>query len=181
MKKLLTLALALVALAVFTGLGAAQECPNPISNVTINVGTPNQTDFSAVQWGASRAGLNDSGRDKHFLGTFPWRPPSKCCQITRATLTVTMKANSAGSSATSSDAGNDAIHVMNAGSPVPPYSGAVYTSWPFKAGQPATKTWNLTGAALTKIENGGGLSFLVQDDTMVQSATLVLGGCCLAR
>lgn len=156
-------------------------CPNPV-NLTINVGAPNQADFSAAQWNAPRAGLNDHGKNKHFLGTFQWKPKYKCCEIASATLTVTMQANSGGQSANSPDAGNDGIGVVNAGITVPPYSGAVYTGlWPFSAGKQVTKTWNITGAALAKIESGGGLSFAVQDDTMVKSATLVLRGCCLNK
>ena len=77
--------------------------------------------------------------------------------------------------------GADSISVMNAGSGVLPYSEKVYNAWPFAKGQPATKTWNLTGPALTKIETGGGLSLHVQDDTRVKSATLRLTGCCLSK
>jgi hypothetical protein len=156
-------------------------CPNPV-NLTIPVGQPNQADFSAAQWAAPRAWLNDNGKNKHFLGTFHWQPRYKCCEIISATLTVNMQANQSGQSASSSDAGNDGISVVNAGIAVSPYSGAVYTGpWPFSAGKQVTKTWNITGAALQKLESGGGLSFGVQDDTKVTSATLVLRGCCLNK
>lgn len=138
-----------------------------------------EADFTPAQLGAPRACLNDSGGNKHFLYTFQWKMPTPCCQITQARLTIKMKANSEGRSAKSSDAGNDGITVMYSGASVPPYSESVYSSWPFSQGQTATKTWNLTGVALDNLCHSGRLSFAVQDDTMVLSASLELCGCCL--
>ncbi len=161
------------------GRGTAGGCPNPVV-VTLNVGNPVQADFSAASW-AARVGLNYAGANKQFLGTFAWTPPSKCCEIVRAILTVNMKANSAGSSATTSDAGNDTVSVQMTGGAAPPIGGAVYSTWPFAAGATVTKTFTITGTALTKLLNGNGLSIAVQDDTMVISATLSLSGCCLSR
>jgi hypothetical protein len=96
-------------------------------------------------------------------------------------LTVKMKANQGGQAANSPDAGNDGIALMSGGSTVPPYSAGVYAGIPrpFNPGQLASVTWNLTGAALANINANNSLSFAVQDDTSVQSATLQLSGCCL--
>ncbi|HEX9941917.1 MAG TPA: hypothetical protein VGG03_07875 [Thermoanaerobaculia bacterium] len=159
----------------------AQPCPAPI-NMTLTATTPNvfNGDFAAAQL-ANQVGLNYSGSDKHFLHTFQWRPQHRCCQITKAVLTVRMKANQGGQSASSADAGNDGIAVIHLGAVVPPYNERVYSNWPFSAGQPASKTWNLTGAALANINANNRLSIYVQDDTMVQSATLQLNGCCLTN
>src|SRR5213079_1714432 len=92
-----------------------------------------------------------------------------------------MKSNGPGQSQNSADAGNDGIAIMHAGVVVAPYNEAVYSgiSRPFGVGQVAIKTWNLTGAALSNLNASGYLSFAVQDDTSVQSATLQLWGCCL--
>jgi hypothetical protein len=196
MKKLLALALALVGLAVFSDFSAAQEerrpfsptpvpppCPPPFQQLTqppIQVSTTNliQSDFAPAQLNAPRAGLNDPGKNKHFLGSFQWKSSERCCQVTWGRLTVQMKSNSAGTNPpTSPDAGNDGFNVM--ASAVSVYGQAVYPSSPFPSGTPATINWILNPAALTKINNGGGLSFDVQDDTMVTSATLELRGCCL--
>lgn len=157
-------------------------CPNPISE-TINVGPPNLGSFRADQLALPRAWLNDSATNKAFLGTFQWKPKFRCCEITRATLTVNMKSNSAGTSATTRDAGNDTIGVMVGGvGALPQPGGQVYTGpFPFPAGTLVTKTFNITGTALANLDSGGGLSFVVQDDTMVTSATLTLSGCCLSK
>lgn len=195
MKKLLTLALVLVGLAVFADFSAAQEerrpifpspgpppCPPPFQQLTqtpIQVSTANliQGDFAPAQLNAPRAGLNDPGKNKHFLGSFQWKSSERCCQVTWGRLTVQMKSNSSGTSHSTPDAGNDSINVMAGGLVV--YGQPVYPNSPFPAGTPASMSWVLNPAALAKINNGGGLSFDVQDDTMVTSATLELRGCCL--
>ena len=155
-------------------------CPAPFS-ITLDAKIPNvvSTDFSPAHLTNHQEALGYTGTNKIYLHTFVWKPNSKCCQVTKAVLTVKLKANQKGTSATSPDAGNDTISVIHAGAGVAPYSEKVYSSWPFPAGQTAVKTWNLTGAALLNINTGHLLSFAVQDDTMVESATLQLSGCCL--
>ncbi len=156
-------------------------CPQPVA-LTLTASTPNvvNADFSAGQLGAPRAWLNDPAINKSFLYTFRWTKDEKCCEITSAVLTVRMKANQSGASKTSSDAGNDGIAIMYLGSAVAPFSQSVYSSWSFTAGQTATKTWTLTGAALAHLNATRRLSIYVQDDTMVVSATLQISGCCLS-
>lgn len=152
-------------------------CPRPIT-LTLNATPPNvfTGDFGAVALAAPRAGLNDAVANKFFLYTFQWKSEGKCCQITSAVLTVKMKANILGTAPppTSSDAFNDTIAVVQMGT-----SERVYGSTSFPAGTLATKTWNLTGAVLNNINANNRLSFAVQDDTNVLSATLQLWGCCL--
>jgi hypothetical protein len=160
-------------------------CPNPL-HLTLTAGPGNVLnnvfagDFSAAALAASRTGLNDSGHDKFFLCTFTWRLPRHCCQITRAVLTVKMKSNKAGTSKTSSDAGNDTISISHAGLGGAALGESVYSSWPFPIGTPSVKTYTLSPDALAFINTNHRLSFSVQDDTMVQSATLELWGCCLS-
>jgi hypothetical protein len=156
------------------------NCPKPIS-LTLTATTPNvvNSDFSAGQLGAPRAWLNDPLINKSFLYTFQYAKDEKCCEVTSAVLTVRMKANQNGHSKTSSDAGNDGIAIMYNAAVVLPFSQPVYSSWSFNAGQTATKTWSLTGAALANLNATHRLSIYVQDDTMVQSATLQISGCCL--
>ena len=152
-------------------------CPAPLT-VTLNATSPHvlTSDFNAGQLAGPRGWLNDPAINKLFLYTFVWKSESRCCQITRGVLTVKMKANQAGQSKTSSDAGNDAFSVMSGGTAL--FSRLVYTPWPFPAGKLTTVTWTLTPAALAAI-NAGHLSIFEEDDTMVQSATLQLWGCCL--
>jgi len=155
-------------------------CPAPF-NITLDASAPNveKTDFTAAQLANYQDKLNYGQTDKWYLHTFIWKAPSKCCQVTKAILTVKMKANSGGQSVSSADAGNDSISVVKLGTAVPPYSEHVYTAWPFNAGKTSTKIWDLTGVALGNINILRRLSFAVQDDTSVLSATLQLSGCCL--
>ena len=159
------------------------DCPKPISFTLAanNPATFDPTHFSQAQVGALHmTTLGDASVNKNFLYTFKWKRTGECCQITKAILTVNMKANQAGST-TGSDAGNDGIAIMYQGNVVAPYNEAVYSNVtkPFNGGQPATKSWTLTGAALANLNQSGTLSFSVQDDTQVVSATLQVWGCCL--
>lgn len=160
------------------------DCPRPIA-LTLTASNPTSfdpADFAQGQINAPHmTGLGDTSIDKNFLYTFKWRREERCCQITRARLTVNMKSNQGGQSSTSADSGNDGIALMHLGSAVAPYNESVYSnvSKPFGVGQAATKTWDLTGAALNNINASSQLSFAVQDETRVESATLQLWGCCL--
>lgn len=172
------------------------SCPNPVS-LTLTATTPyvENSDFNATQLGAPRAWLNDPASNKSFLYTFRWNQDLRCCEITRAVLTVRMKSNQGGTSGTSPDAGNDGIAIMHTGNVVPPYSQAVYmpsvasppvasspaVTYPFPVGQPSVKTWTLQGQALANLNANRRLSIYVQDDTTVQSATLQIWGCCLSK
>jgi len=162
----------------------ACACPAPI-NLTLNANAPNvfPGDFLPGQLSTSQTALNYTGTDRHYVHTFQWKREHCNCQITDAWLTVQMQANQGGDSPTSSDAGNDNIAVMALGVVV--LNERVYVhppvTFPFSAGQTATKTWHLTGLALAMINANNRLSFDVEDDTMVKSATLRLTGCCLTN
>ena len=158
-------------------------CPRPImTRVPVTIPTANNGDFHPAQWNAPRAGLNDPSTDKHFLGRFEWRPEGKCCEITSGRLTVNLKANSAGSGWTDNAAGNDGFNIMAGGVSLPGGPPApIYPNGLVAPGQTVTVTWILNAAALSRINQGQGLSFDVQDDTMVVSAQLELSGCCLNK
>jgi hypothetical protein len=148
-------------------------CKAPITlNLAANTPSAHQPDFSTAAWSNHVKTLGYSGVNKFYLHTFNWE--RKCGQIKSATLTVNLKANSAGASPTSSDAGNDTMAVVHNGVSVAGTSGPLYSSHPFPAGTLVTKTFNLSAAALANMNLDNRLSFNVQDDTMVVSATLQL-------
>ena len=158
------------------------SCPSPLA-LTLNATAPNvfNADFTPGMLSAPRAFINDPKSDKSFLYTFQWRREQRCCEITSAVLTVKMRSNGPGASKTSPDAGNDGIAILVGGVAAQPFSGPVYSSWPFGVGQTATKTWTLTGTALNNLKANGTVSLYVQDDTTVESATLQIYGCCLSE
>ncbi len=158
------------------------SCPAPL-DMTLHAGSPNvfAGDFTSGML-ANSVGLNNSAPDKHFVYTFQWKPPHRCCQMTRAVLTINMQANQGGTSTNSSDAGNDNISIVHLGATVPPYNERIYTGlWPFQTGKQVTKVWNLTGTALANMNANNRLSLYEEDDTMVKSVTLQLSGCCLSN
>jgi hypothetical protein len=162
----------------------ACSCPSPI-NITLNANTPSvfNADFLPGQLTTSQTALNFTGTDRHYVHTFQWKQEHCCCQITDAVLTVQFKANQGGQSTTSSDAGNDDIALMSLG--VVLLSERVFVhppvNFPFNAGQTATKILHLSPAALLTMNANHRLSFDVEDDTSVTSATLQLTGCCLTN
>jgi hypothetical protein len=175
------------ALPIANELPVAQgSCPKPI-NVTLTASPPSLFAGDFTQGPNSQmsaphmTALGQLTADRNFLYTFQWTRDERCCQITRAVLTVKMKAILPGTKA-GSNADNDGIVIMSQGSVLPPYNEPVYDASiprPFPAGQLASKQWVLNQAALNIINTQGHLSFAVQDDTSVLSATLQLTGCCL--
>ncbi len=159
-------------------------CPAPFS-ATIEATTPHivAADFNAAQLANHQEALGYTVANKGYAHTFEWKPNAPCCQVTKATLVVKMKSIEGGTSATSSDAGNDIIAVLGSGGvAIAPYHEPVYgPKFPFPAGTLVTKTWDIQGAALSKLNTAHTLSFYVQDDTTVLSATLQLTGCCLGK
>jgi hypothetical protein len=154
-------------------------CPNPF-RITLDATVPyaDSADF-LPRFTSYQTALGYTGNNKVYAHTFVWKPNSKCCKVTSAVLTVKMKSNSAGT-AGGADAGNDSIAVTApGGASVLPFAEKVYSNFPFPKGTLSTKTWNITGPSLDKLNTANTLSFVVEDDTSVLSATLVLTGCCL--
>src|SRR5262249_10774372 len=74
-------------------------CPSPVV-VTLTAGSPNvvNADFTPAQLALPRAVLNETAPNKAFLYTFQWKRDERCCEITKAVLTVKMKALQGGQS-----------------------------------------------------------------------------------
>jgi len=157
-------------------------CPDG-KTVTLTAVIPNvvDADFTPGQLGNYTPNLNSTQINKGYAHTFEWKPEHRCCQIVSAKLTVKMKSLSRGRSLTSSDAGNDTITIMTEGFALPGHSAKIYSNHSFSTGNPASKTWSLTGSKLNTLNSLHRLSFFVQDDTAVLSATLQLKICCLKK
>jgi hypothetical protein len=194
-RKVLTLVLALVALGIVPGLSVAQEsrqavraeeavvrpvvdgeipCPVPVHiNLTApppTTPTPDPADFPA---GTQSANFGGTSINQDFKDTFHWKLPGDCCQIISGKLTLRYKALQGGSAGSPTSA-NDRVSIIKNGSAVltqPLYTGAVAT------GFTTTKTLSLTPAMLTNNR----LSFGVEDDTSVLSASLEVVACCLRK
>ncbi len=127
--------------------------------------------------------FNQTVPDQFFAYTFKfpaWTNSGKeCCRcVDGATLTVKVKALQTGAVGTASS-GNDGIGVYSSLAPGPKHEVVPgHYIWPngATAGQIETLTFQIPCKYLTN----GHLSFFVQDDTAVLSATLSLSRCCLS-
>jgi hypothetical protein len=112
--------------------------------------------------------------NKAFRDTFHFKITSKCCQWNSGTLTVTYKALQSGPKGSSTSA-DDSRSVNYLGASVPGTGGYVYTTFPVTAGTTVTTSYTIPA----DIVASGRVSFSLQDDSAVVSATLVVTGCCL--
>ncbi len=188
LRKMLVLLAFVCSSLTISSVGQAQTaspCPSPSSFTLTAPSMPtiypgDFTQLTAAQI-SNRAGLNDHSHNKFFLCTFKW-DKRKCCEITKAVLTVKMYSNQNGTGHTSSDAGNDRIGLVHNGVGIGlPASTWVYPATSFPINTPSTISWNITGPALTQLKADGRLSFAVEDDTRVESATLVINECCVTE
>lgn len=209
MKKLFCLALVLAALGL-AGFGVAEEtpearvapvpphskpvpCPFPMHiNLSASSGAaPHVADFPAQCSAGYTSTLNWTKADTCFRYTFRWKPLTDCCQCTSATLTIKYKSLQDCQSATpdggnedstsrqsaTSGACNDSISLWSNGSAIPGTSHALYTTFPVTKGQTGSKSIPIKCEWL----KNNRLSFIVQDDTAVTSATLSVVGCCVKK
>jgi hypothetical protein len=194
MKPFLTLALAFVALGVLPSPGTAQEerqiqsdainpiqvCPRGFQQQAINLtasapspATPYLPDFPTTSCSAGfEPSFGGTTSDRCFKHTFTWKVPGPECRCLSGELTIQYKALQGGPAGSSTSA-NDGVGIYSGGAVVPGtyqsvYSGAVTT------GQTGTKTIKLNCDML----KNNRLSFLLQDDTSVLSATLHVVYCC---
>ncbi len=155
-------------------------CPHPAVQTLTSTGAPQGgTDFPAAWAGHFASGLNDMRPNHIFAFTFQgkWAGGDRaCCELTSATLTFVVKCHG-------DIPGNDAWGIVNHGVGVPGAGGAL--GWPNQCmGQTKTITWNATPGVLAMMNaeaTGPHLSFYVEDDTAVVSASLQLSQCCVMR
>jgi hypothetical protein len=196
MKKVSRMIMAMIGavsiMALSPGATIAQDgkvlCPNPLPPVTMTRGgttaaTPDIADFpTGLLTGMT---YNQTSNNQIFRGTIHFRKPSTklCCQFNTlprsgfyGKLTVRYKALEGGPKG-SSTSYNDSGGLVYLGHSVPGQVGWIYPQGPsVTTGQIAVHTYYLSAA----IVQSGEVSFAVQDDTAVVSATLeVPGGCCL--
>lgn len=194
MKKSLTLAFAFVALAGLTGTGVAQEarqalgpqphpvpCPIPrhvhLTAPLPVVATPVAADFPIAPVVLLEPNFGGTTLNRHFRHTFTFPSPSEkeCCQCVdgKNTLTLRYKALQGGAAGSATSV-NDGVAIYSNGIAVSSqslYSGSVTT------GQLGTRIIPLKCSWLANNR----LSFAVQDDTSVISATLHVDFCCVRK
>jgi hypothetical protein len=196
MKLFPTLVLAIVALGILPGPSAAQEertalsqpvppielCPKPSRQQAINLtasapspATPTAADFPTSSCSAGwESNFGGTTSDRCFKHTFTWKAPGPECRCLAGELTIRYKALQGGPAGSSSSA-NDTVAIFSGGTVVPGTSQALYSgSGAVTTGQTGTKTIRLSCDML----RNNRLSFLVQDDTSVTSATLHIVYCC---
>ncbi|HVG07246.1 MAG TPA: hypothetical protein VNM67_06035 [Thermoanaerobaculia bacterium] len=185
MRKLLTLALVCIALGAFAGESIAQEeekppilkkCPKPYQQHVVNLtapppagATPHLPDFPATCVMGWEPIFGGTTQNKCFRHTFTWKSPKPECRCWSAQLTIRYQALFPGANASD----NDNIAFFSGGVPVPGTVQPLYTGGA-PAGQILTKTIPVSCDLL----KNNRLSFLVQDDTSVISATLRIVYCC---
>ena len=180
---MLVLLAAVFSATALTPAGAQQQCPNPRQiNLTHNTGaaTPVLADFPTTPCSAGfEPDFGKNQPDRCFRHTFSFPPPTElCCQCVEGrgnTLTIQYKALVGGPVGSSSSV-NDTIAFYSGGSVVSGTSQKLYTGAVTKE-QVFTKTIPLKCSWLTNNR----LSFLVQDDTSVLSATLKINTCCVKK
>jgi hypothetical protein len=198
MKPFLILALAFVALGVLPSPSGAQEertavshpvppielCRRPSRQQSINLtapapppapasATPNPADFPTTPCSAGwESNFGGHTINRCFKHTFTWKAPGPGCRCLSGELTIQYKALQGGPPGSPTSV-NDTVAIYSGGSGVPGTSQELY-SGTVTTGQTGTKTIRLTCDMLQHNR----LSFLVQDDTSVTSATLHVVYCC---
>lgn len=153
-------------------------CPHPVVTTLRAAGSSQGgPDFPASWAGHYASGLNDMRPNHIYAYTFQskWPSPERvCCELVSAVLTFTVKCHG-------DIPGNDAWGILHNGAGVPGAGGQL--GWPTNcSGQTKTITWSATPAVLAMLNADPGgpvLSFAVEDDTAVESATLQLSECCV--
>ena len=172
MKKL-TLLLSTLTLLTCIVTSASGPCPYTKTH-TYTIAAPQAvnptlSDFPTKCSNGWQTKFGQGGVDKCLRHTFHWTPSNPSCKAQSGTLTITYSANYSGPNY----ADNDTVAIYSNGHTVsgttqPLYSGSAVVN------QVMTKSITLTAAMLAN----NSLSFLVQDDTTVKSATLQIVECC---
>jgi hypothetical protein len=158
-------------------------CPHPATLTLQAAAAPsvNAVDFSSpLPSGQGVRVLNVAGTDQVYRYTFNWKVSDKlCCEISKGKLTIVFKYN---------NGGNDTVGIVHNNVSVPGQGGYIWTgstaglgTAPHTGGPlpPKTVVINLNAASLANATHDNRLSFGMQDDSTIQSATLELSGCCV--
>jgi hypothetical protein len=151
-------------------------CPHPYSQTqnATNPANRDATDFSGwnYHWAT---GLGDPSHNVVYGYTFKLNIPSDrlCCEITKAVLTLRLKCHG-------DIPDNDTWAIVHNGHGVIGSGGPI--GWPQMCnGQTKTVSYVATQVVLNDMNQGHRLSFSVQDDTTVLSASLTTTGCCVLK
>ncbi len=151
-------------------------CPHPFSQTqsATNPANRDSTDFSGwnYHWAA---GLGDPSHNVVYGYTFKLNIPSDrlCCEITKAVLTLRLKCHGDIPS-------NDTWAIVHNGHGVMGTGGPI--GWPVGCnGQTKTVSYTASPMVLNYMNQDRRLSFSVQDDTTVLSASLTTSGCCVLK
>jgi len=153
-------------------------CPNPwhfaLTQPPPSTPTPDKTDFGS-KYVLPLAPFSQKQNNKWFLDTFAWKTPGPCCQFMSGTLTIKYHALFGGQVG-SPTSWNDDFSIWRNGVQVPGSSKRLYPQAnPVTTGQTGTLTIPLTAALVA----GNRISFAVEDDTAVDSASIDVAYCCL--
>lgn len=120
--------------------------------------------------------------NRYFVHTFQFNLPTNiCCQCTNVTLILKLRALLDASDGTHQypNASNDKWYIFLNQKPCGNYdSNWVYDS-PVSMDTEITKTIKVPCQCLAEADNVGKLTFVIQDDTSVQEATMIVHGCCV--
>ncbi len=153
-------------------------CPHPFTltrpGIASEVVHSPTGDFTGVHPYAWASGFGDPHANVLFAYTFDLSRyvsnPRICCALTSATLTLNLKCHA-------DIPQNDTWAIIRNGHSVPGSGGTI--GWPSGCnGQTKTVTWTASAADLARMNADERLSFAVQDDTTVISASLKVSGCC---
>jgi hypothetical protein len=158
--------------------GNTTQCPTPRHfNLTASTPSANMADFPSNCSAGYEQNLGGTTINRCYIHTFDLPVPSElCCQCVESKknyLTIRYKALQGGA-VNSSSSWNDSVAIYPGGlsaMKLYPQGSAVAT------GQTGTKTIPITCAMMAHNR----LSFLVQDDTSVTSATLDVDLCCVKK
>jgi len=142
---------------------------------------PSQLPASLVSPPHAEPNFGGATPNRVFRHTFQFKlPKNKCCQCTSVTLTLKLKAlqDALDINHSAANASNDKWYIYTNGSICA--SGFVYDQ-PVPQGTVISKTIKIPCKCLAVSGGYGKLTFVVQDDTSVQSATMTVKGCCVKQ
>lgn len=162
-------------------------CPDP-QTITLTASAPSPAVVDPSQLPASLVNLPNAEPNfgggtpnRVFLHTFQFKlPEKKCCQCTGVTLTLKLQAlqDALDPTHNTPNASNDKWYIYKNGQICGSSDGWVYDQ-PVKAGTEITKTIQVPCNCIAVSGGVGKLTFVIQDDTSVKSATVSVKGCCV--